>query len=254
MDQAFESFTSQLARRLDEDPPKRKGDRTRERLKLAAAQVLEQVGFYAMRVTDITEAASASEGTFYIYFEDKTDIALAVLHEFLSGVQDTGPAHSTERKTLFSTVRDANMRWIGIVRANAGLMRCVFQMSDDDPAFSQLVHSYNRAWYERIARSVVRHHAPQKIEFTTALFTAWALGAMMDELMRRMVIYPDESFVAFLGAVAPDDDALADALTVIWFRVLYPASELPSELDGLARALAEFVHIPDATRRRSRLS
>jgi len=83
-----ESFTAALGNRLRSDPPKRKGDRTRERFKLATAQVLENVGFHAMRLSDITDAADASEGTFYIYFRDKRDATRTVLQEFLGGMQD----------------------------------------------------------------------------------------------------------------------------------------------------------------------
>ena len=68
-----EGFTASLAKRLRTDPPARKGHRTRERFKLATAQVLEKVGFHAMRVSDVTDAANSSEGTFYIYFRDKRD-------------------------------------------------------------------------------------------------------------------------------------------------------------------------------------
>ena len=54
-----ESFTATLAKGLKKDPPKRKGERTRERFKLATAQVLEDVGFHAMRVSDITSTLKA---------------------------------------------------------------------------------------------------------------------------------------------------------------------------------------------------
>ncbi|MCB2114513.1 MAG: TetR/AcrR family transcriptional regulator [Parvularculaceae bacterium] len=233
-----QSYIAQLARRLETDPPKRKGDRTRERLKLAAATVLDRCGFFAMRVTDITEAAGASEGTFYIYFKDKNDITLEILREFLFGIQNSTANEPEGRDSPFNSIRESNLLWLKLVRNNAGLMRCVFQVSDDDPAFSRLVHASNRSWYERIARSVVRHNDKGAVDFPTALFAAWSLGAMMDEFMRRMLIYPDEAFVAFLGEVAPSDEALADALSVIWLRVLYPSAKAPTRLAGLARKLS----------------
>jgi hypothetical protein len=82
-----ESFTAQLEHKLKKAPPKRKGDRTRERLKLGAARVLENVGYHALRIVDITEAAETSDGSFYIYFKDKKDITLCVLQEFLENMQ-----------------------------------------------------------------------------------------------------------------------------------------------------------------------
>lgn len=238
------SYTARLARRLENDPPKRKGERTRERMKLAAAQVLERVGLHAMRVSDITAAAESSDGAFYIYFTDKKDVTLTVLHEFLSGMQLSWRPRPGGRRAVFKTMRAANLGWITTVKANAGLMRCVFQMSDEDSEFGRLVHAYNRQWYERIAKSVIDNHPAVELDASAALFAAWALGGMMDELMRRLVIYPDPTFIEFLEKTAPDAEALADALTVMWMRVLYPEAALPRALKGLAGGLAAFGSSP----------
>jgi AcrR family transcriptional regulator len=232
----IESFTTQLANRLENDPPRRKGERSRDRIKLATAQVLERSGFHAMRVVDITQAAGSSDGAFYIYFKDKKDVALKVLEDFLLSMKLAGEPPPGEHDP-FEMIRRANLNWIRTVRANAGLMRSVFQLSDEDPEFGQLVHSSNRAWYERVAKSVVRHHDRGSVDSSAALFAASALGSMMDELVRRLVVYPDEQLVDFLRKLAPTDDALAAALSVLWFRVLYPDRELPRRLTSLARAL-----------------
>ena len=233
-----ESFTVTLGKRLQTDPPKRKGERTRDRLKLATAQVLQEVGFHAMRVSDITDAAEASEGTFYIYFRDKRDATRTVLQEFLGGMQEKVDAEPPGPGSAFETIRQTNLQWIQLVRANAGLMRCAFQLGDEDAEFGRLVHSYNRLWYERVAKSVVRHRTKGAISMNAALFSAYSLGAMMDDLMRRMVVYPDLRFVSFLRQAAPTDEAVADALSIIWLRILYPSEPLPKKVAGLAAELA----------------
>jgi AcrR family transcriptional regulator len=232
-------FTAQLDTRLKKSPPKRKGDRTRERLKLAAAQVLESVGYHAMRIVDITEQAETSDGSFYIYFKDKKEITLSVLQEFLEGMQ-TVDVPAGETRSPFQSIRTANLHWLGIMRANAGLMRCVLQLSDEDAEFGRVAHANNRIWHERIARSVVRNHPEGAIEYEAALFAAFALGAMMDELVRRIAIYPDEGLVEFLSKTCPSDEDLADALSVIWFRALYPGQLLPEHLGAMALDLKAF--------------
>jgi AcrR family transcriptional regulator len=237
MEATVESYKAQLARRLKTDPPKRKGERTRERFKLATARVLEKTGYHAMRVSDITKAAKSSDGSFYMYFKDKKDVALTVLREFLEGMQLVGASHAGRGHDPFESIRYANASWIHTVRVNAGLMRSVFQMSDEDGDFSRLVHSTNRAWYERVARSVVKNHPEGSVDPSAALFAVWALGSMMDEIMRRVVVYPDTDFVDFLEKAAPEADDLAMALSVIWYRVLYPDLDLPDGLGGLAKAL-----------------
>jgi len=248
MEVEIDGYTAKLAQRLKTNPPKRKGERTRERIKLAAARVLERHGYHDMRVGDITKAARSSDGSFYIYFKDKKEVTLTVLREFLHGMQMVPIGRSGARRSPFEAIMYSNLGWIRHVRANAGLMRSVFQMSDEDSEFGRLVNSSNRAWHERVARSVVKTGSEGAVDPSAALFAAWSLGGMMDELMRRLVVYPDVEFVEFLEKTTPDDEALAAALAVIWHRVLYPTHQLPSDLSGLALDLSHFsdaFDIPD---------
>lgn len=251
MPRETESYTERLAAELKSNPPRRKGERTRRRLQLAAARVLERNGFHGLRVGDITRAADASDGSFYIYFRDKKEITLSVLEDFLTSSPLGTERGGARRGGPFAAVRGANLLWIRHVRANAGLMRCVFQVSDEDTEFSRLVHATNRTWYERVARSVVRNQPDDAVEPDAALFAAWTLGGMTDELLRRIVVYPDPNLVGFLGETATDDEALATAVAVIWYRVLYPDWPLPEGLDGLALDLAGFSDSADPHRRRA---
>ena len=75
------SFIEHLEQQLRESPPKQKGLRTRQRLKIATAKILARDGYHAMRVSDISARARLAEGSFYVYFKDKTDAALTVLRE-----------------------------------------------------------------------------------------------------------------------------------------------------------------------------
>jgi AcrR family transcriptional regulator len=231
------SYTAQLAHKLETAPPKKKGERTRERLILAAAEVLERAGFHAMRVSDITKAAGSSDGAFYVYFKDKKDVSLTVLEDFLSSTHILVQSAKGLARSPFHVIKETNLGWIRAIRANAGLMRSVFQLSDEDPEFGRIIHDSNRGWYERVVGSVVRNHPEGSVDTTAALFAVWALGGMMDELMRRVAVYPDEGFVDFLDRNIGNDEELATALSVIWYRVLYPQEELPGELPKLASAL-----------------
>ena len=59
-----------------------KGKRTRYRLKIAAVSVLGEVGYQALKVSDICEQAEVALGTFYTYFADKSEIAAETLLDF----------------------------------------------------------------------------------------------------------------------------------------------------------------------------
>nr|WP_321489018.1 TetR/AcrR family transcriptional regulator [uncultured Hyphomonas sp.] len=230
------SFVDTLNLRLQEDPPSRKGERTRGRIKVATARMLERLGYHSMRVLDITQEAGIADGLFYFYFKDKSDAALAVLSEFVEFMPPGGSVDSASR-TAFETIRETNYRFIRLARANAGLMRCMLQVVDEHPDFSALVQKVNRDWYVRVSRSVIRHYPGGAVDEDAMLLMTYALGSMMDELVRRLVINPDQNLLKLTDKIVPTDNALADALSVIWYRALYPAAEIPKGLRGTAAKL-----------------
>ncbi|MES2054956.1 MAG: TetR/AcrR family transcriptional regulator [Pseudomonadota bacterium] len=230
------SFIDFLSERLASAPPPTKGQRTRERLKIAAARVLEQKGYHALRIADVAEAAEVAEGSFYVYFRDKTEITLAVLTSLLddffsinlTNQSDTGP---------FDTIRRSNRRWLAICRNNSGLMRCMLQVGDADPEFAQMAQNGNRRWYERIAASVTRRYPEGALSEPLVLLVAYMLGAIMDDLARKLVVYPDEGLLALLKQFDADDNAAADAASVLWMKILYPGVPIDAELHAAASAI-----------------
>lgn len=224
-------FIAFLEHRLDSQPPRQKGLRTRERLRISAARLLCEKGYHALRVSDVSADAGLAEGSFYIYFQDKADISLSVLTELLEvwfDLEGTSPAGDGP----FAAIRSSNRRWIALCRANAGLLRCVFQLGDENSQFSYLLQRVNRTWYERVARGVVHRYPSGAITLEAATLAVYLVGAMMDELTRKLVIYPDPLFLALLESLQLDDDGLADASSLLWARTLYPDVPIPADLEG----------------------
>ena len=62
------NYARALTLELEENPPKRKGERTRLRLKAAAARVLERIGYRDMRVSDICDEGGSALASFYFHF------------------------------------------------------------------------------------------------------------------------------------------------------------------------------------------
>lgn len=224
----------------NETQARRKSDRTRDRLKLAAARCLSETGYRDLKVTDITEEAGVSSGTFYVYFENKIEISRVVLEEFL-GHLDEILSGDTGTATIFGSLRHTNIRWLKYVRSNAGLFRCMFQITDESAEISEIVHCLNRDWYQRIAKSVARRFQSfSPPEDNMLLLAVYSLGSMMDEIARRLIIYPDENFVRLVGVTTTTDEQYADFLSVIWFRTLYGRS--PDEpLDGAPLSLSQLI-------------
>ena len=68
--------------------PRVKVDRAARRGELAAvaARVFGERGVVGTTVSDIVKAAGIAQGTFYLYFESKDDVLLAVAERFVAGV------------------------------------------------------------------------------------------------------------------------------------------------------------------------
>jgi hypothetical protein len=116
-------------------------------------------------------------------------------------------------------------------------MRCLLQLGDEVPEFAKLTQRVNRAWYERVARSVLRRFPRKGLAQGEVLFAVYALGSMMDEIARKLFVYPDPYFLEVLGDLKLDDEGLADAASIIWFKLLYPGVRPAYELSGLAEKL-----------------
>lgn len=231
-------YADHLQHEILHAPKATKGARTKDQLKLAAIRVLDDVGYHAMRVSDICDAAEVGGATFYLYFKNKTAITLEVLTEF-ADYTNSLMSSSYAATSAFESIRDGNVRWLRMIRANAGLMRCTLQLGDEEPSFSALVNEMNRRWYQRIAASVVRHFPEGGVPEDAALLAAYALGSMMDELIRKLLVYPDPSLVTLVERFTPSDEALADFLSVLWHQALYArAPEIESNLSAVAAAFA----------------
>ncbi|MBN1319293.1 MAG: TetR/AcrR family transcriptional regulator [Thermoleophilia bacterium] len=71
-------------------PPAAFGDRTadsRQRLIDAAIDLFLNVGYQAVRISDITDYAGLGKGTFYLHFDDKRDLLLACFRSVIEIVE-----------------------------------------------------------------------------------------------------------------------------------------------------------------------
>jgi AcrR family transcriptional regulator len=237
------AFPDFLARRLATSPPKLKGQRTSARLVIAAARVLEARGYHALRVIDVTTQAEVSEGSFYIYFKDKTAISVAVLTEFFEGYVSREMTRGGGR-SVFSRIQSANRHWIALCRLNPGLIRCALQVGDYIPEFAEVAQRTGRIWYESVAHSIQRRR-PAPGDGDAALLTTYMLAAMADELTRKLIVLPDAGFIALLDRMGATDDMLADAISVVWHRLIYGDVPAEADLSKPAERLAHFLTAAD---------
>ncbi|WP_181160060.1 TetR/AcrR family transcriptional regulator [Sandaracinobacter neustonicus] len=226
------NFCAFLETKLEQAGKIPKRDRTRERLRIAAVRVLDERGYHTMRAIDVTEAAGLAEGSFYVYFKSKLDISVDILQSYFLEFLSLAAASDRGMGRL-EAIQAVNRRWLQVAAANPGITRCVLQTSSEVPEIAELVTRFDRVWNERVLAGAERRGGAE-----VSLLAVHMLGGMMDEITRRLLVYPDPQLVAKVQDVGADLDAVADAASAVWHRILYPGLPLDAELSDPARALA----------------
>jgi TetR/AcrR family transcriptional regulator, ethionamide resistance regulator len=198
-------------------PDLRKTDRTR--LKLLAGLVSElQSGVEraGLKVAAVTASAGVAHGTFYRYFDDIRAATEALVEAFAGFVREQlegareGEPGSRER------VHGATLIYARVFRANAPLMRCLFDLGGDNTAVSRSLQTLNWEWNMRMAASIAKRRAvasggrPQPP--ADLLPVAYALGGMIDEFLSQLYLRQDPA----LEYLTDNEGAVADLLTQLW--------------------------------------
>ncbi len=202
------------------DKSVRKGERTRLRLLSATAEFLQDGFYHEMRIADICASADVSQGTFYLYFKNKTKITTTLLTEFTTDAysaldQSRRAACSPEDAVLLPT-----LAYVEIYKANRGLMRCLTLLSEESSEFEVIFRDLSSSWNHRIAKGIQRRLGKPDEEFPECLATAYALASMVDEFLTKLYVRKDPN-IAFL---VDDPKRVAFMLTKIWSRTVTPNS------------------------------
>jgi AcrR family transcriptional regulator len=157
-----------------------KSARTKARLMDAAVSVFARDGFEAASVNEITRAADVANGTFYVYFKDKDEIATAVAyriaHDVVQQLDDAmvGTTDAVERISCatrrFLDLASSTPQW------GKALFRAVWIYND----LRDSVVSYLRADLERgVAQGVF---SVEIDDFLISTFSAMTLSALFRRL------------------------------------------------------------------------
>lgn len=231
------SFRDWVVDRQRDAGAQRKGERTRDRIRLATIELLNDAGYRDMKVSDICERAGVTPPVLYLYFDSKQSLVRDVLGEFLQAFMNRATAGSA--RTPFQAIYDANLHWVRLARANAGLMRCLLQFSEAEKEFADLFAQEGNRWNLRIVQSVAHRFPRAGTEEDEIHFIVHALSGLMDEITRKLFMDEDPGLLRLVARVAPSDEALAGMLTTIWHRALYGFDPAPSETRPLAPRLKD---------------
>ncbi|MEX0733246.1 MAG: TetR/AcrR family transcriptional regulator [Steroidobacteraceae bacterium] len=196
--------------------------RSRERLKRAARELLNERGYSKLRVQDVTARAGVASGLFYRYFHDLREIVEEISRDFfaelLVGV-DPDKASEHRYDWIFDNLSNVVRRFA----QNPGILACLFGLAGDYAEFDQIWKENAHRWNLRVAAYLKREI---RCDAAHARRMGFMLGAMTEGVVYQALIRQTEDLLEMGGK--PED--IADVLAVMWYRAIYledpPASRL----------------------------
>jgi AcrR family transcriptional regulator len=202
-----------------------KGERTKQRLKAGAARLIETQNLSVIRITDICTESNLSQGAFYRYFQNKEAIITEVLRDFDEFTRGLLQAQGRGQADSYQAIRSTTETYVAVFRANAGLMKLLLLSNQDLPEGPSILMRQTGEWAAQMERSLVRRGAPGPVP-EVARFTAYAIGAMVDQTLAYVFIYRDPKVLALI----PSETVLVDRLSALQYRAAYGAEPMP-EMD-----------------------
>lgn len=194
-----------------------KGDRTKYRLKIAAAHALEKIGYQDVKVSDICSYAKVALGTFYVYYRDKNEISIEIILEFVEHLYDM--AREVGRGTGdYEAILNTNRFFVAAYSANPGLMQCHVQLNSQVAEFRDVWRPRHLKWIEALARSISRRGNYGASMPGSPQAVAHALEGMVFHYLYAVIVTGN----ALIDEEGPDHtDDLVRMLSTLWYRAVY---------------------------------
>ena len=193
----------------------RKGLETRRRLMQAAHELLQTVSAVSLTVTAIARQAKTSSATFYVYFDDVSDIVLALARDASTDLDDVMAALAAWRAGL--TPEDGARAFFAAYRAywdrhRATLVTRNMEADRGDPRYLAVRSDVGLIIIRELAQVILNGHPSDALTEDQAIGRATVIFAAIERLAATVSLYPqaptrlsqaalDEAQVAILVAL-----------------------------------------------------
>ncbi|SLN75679.1 Bacterial regulatory proteins, tetR family [Oceanibacterium hippocampi] len=224
-----------LRERADNARSLPKRARTRLGLIAATAAEMDRVGYEKLTIEKIVEHARVARGTFYLYFPNRSDAAIAVSRAFTALMRRYRP-RARPGDSAFQTIYRMNRFYVACYARNARIRVGHEALMHERPELSRSMDFLNHRWAKVVLRDLSRRidAPPALLDKPQSILAVRAIIGMADELLREIFVRASPRLVN----VARDEENVAEVLTTLWFRALYGAQPpeakeiLPSALPG----------------------
>ena len=208
-----------------------KSERTKARIKIAAAVLLNDILYQDLHISQICSTADVGAGTFYRYFKGKKELTEEILAGVIMRFSDLMPISGKESKhnSMFELFTQANIRFFRLTEANQGLFRCLLQANSHEFYLGEIFENSTSSWALRVTKSILNNHielSEGSAEFTKlneacTLTTIHCLASMLNDLAARMTFRNDTTLKTLFNENGIDDQKTAGFLAVLWHRVIF---------------------------------
>lgn len=201
----------------------RKPERTALRLKATTIALLEQPGYHAMTIDEICEKSGLAKGTFYLHFDSKKAITLAILDEYVE-LQTRLVPSMDETRHLLENIRSIVAWCSDFFRENTSLQRALMQLADTIPEVAEIWQRYTRFLATHLLKTIRSNCDTDEISEDLLFFTIYLLGNMLDQLLYAVCAVHRQ---AHLERVAGSPEHMVEVVSLLWYRAL--CAENPPE-------------------------
>jgi AcrR family transcriptional regulator len=164
----------------------------------AARRIFAARGYHDTTVEDITRAAGVAKGTFYLYFQEKRAIFLAIIRELLDTIKAIGASVAVQAApgehplAFLARGEAAALRLMELFQANRDLARLAARESMGmDPALEAMIRDFYREVAEIEATNIRVAQRLGLLRPCDPLLAAYAHIGMVERVLFAMLESPE---------------------------------------------------------------
>jgi len=214
-----------------------RGLKSRQRLKTAVQDVLNEKGYRNMRIQDVTERAGVASGLFYHYFRDMREAVAEVASDFFDDlVDDTSSLGDFDEPFDWILLNHCNV--VNRFTRNPGILACLFGLAGDYAEFGRIWKKNAHIWNLQVADFL---QIAAGYSSDNARRLAFVLGATTEGVIYQALIRRTEDLFEF--GERPED--IAEIIAVMWYRSIFLRDPPADKLHASGRRLAGLPSAPD---------
>lgn len=188
-----------------------RGRRTRDKLVQGARRVLEEKGYAASSVADITSGSEVALGTFYRYFRNKEELYLLLLRELVETVYESTTGTWDPADPLGST-RRATQRYLAAYADNRKLVTALRDMAGSVDEAAKLWWELRMETYRRMRRTLSKDDPSENSQLDLAVI---ALGGMVEQFAYFCFVEGER-----FGRPIPEIGESAEVISQLWYSAV----------------------------------